>query len=121
MITTEPFAVSGEENAAMFSDRARISAILESPEGKRNPTLANELALHTTLSAEMSKSILSKAPADNPYLAAMNSQGPIEGLGGTAATADFQPQDPKAARLKEISENVAMLNRAKGYTTKVQG
>lgn len=122
MKTTEPLAaVSGEENAAMFNDRARILEILESPEGKRNPALANRLALHTTLDAEIAKSILSEAPADNPYIASMNAHGPINELRGTVSVADFQPEDPKAARLKEIKGSMAAFNREKGYTPKAQG
>lgn len=121
MKTTETLAaVSGEENAAIFSDRARIRGILESPEGRRNPALANELALHTSLDVDTAKSILSKAPADNPYTAAMNVQGPIGGLGGTAATATFD-NDPKAARKQEIAESMTRFNLEKGYTSKVQG
>ncbi|MEW6395295.1 MAG: hypothetical protein AB1582_12160 [Pseudomonadota bacterium] len=112
-MTIEPIAaVSGETNAAAFSERARISAILESPEGKRNPELAAELALRSPLDVENAKSILAKAPTANPYVAAMNEQGPIDGLGGTTATVDFQPEDPKAARLEEIKKNMAAFNAA---------
>jgi hypothetical protein len=107
--TTKIAAVSGDDNAAVLSERMRISAILESVEGKRNPELASELALRTSLDIGQARGILAKAPAANPYIAAMNREGPIDGLGSSAATADFS-NDPKAARLKEIGISVANFN-----------
>jgi hypothetical protein len=110
----KPAATSGELNAAVLSERLRVSAILESPEGKRNPGLATELALRTALDVESAKAILAQAPAANPYLAAMDHEGPI---GLSAATADFT-NDPKAARMKEIEETMASFNAVNGYTPK---
>jgi hypothetical protein len=107
--TTKLPAVSGDSNASVLSERMRISAILESPEGKRNPELASELALRTSLDIGTARGILSKAPAANPYIAAANRECPIDGLGSSAATADFS-NDPKAARLKEIEISVANFN-----------
>ena len=43
--TTKLAAVSGDTNAAVLSERMRVSAILESVEGKKNPGMAQELAL----------------------------------------------------------------------------
>jgi hypothetical protein len=105
-------AVSGDTNASVLSERMRISGILESPEGRRNPELASELALRTSLDIGQARGILAKAPAANPYLAAMQLQGPIDGLGSSAATADFS-SDPRAARLKEIEVSVAAFNNEK--------
>jgi hypothetical protein len=111
-------AVSGDTNAAVLSERMRVAAILESPEGKRNPGMAAELALRTSLDVETAKSILGQAPAANPYLAAMDREGPI---GLSAATADFAPADAKAERLKEIAEGVAAFNASRGFATPKAG
>lgn len=102
----KPAAVTGDDNAAVASERLRISAILESAEGKRNPTMAQKLALYSPLDAETAKNILASAPAANPYLAAMDREGPI---GLNAPVADFA-NDPKAARLKEIEQAVRLSN-----------
>lgn len=113
MAIKKPAAVSGDTNAAVLSERMRVSAILESPEGKMNPELAAELALRTALDVDSAKAILGRAPAANPYLAAMDREGPI---GLSAATADFS-NDPKAARLKEIEQSVGNFNAEKGYVS----
>jgi len=114
----KPAAVSSDDNAAIVSERLRISAILESAEGKRNPAMAQKLALFSALDAETAKDILASAPAANPYLAAMEQQGPI---GLNAPVADFS-NDPKAARLKEIEEMGARMRaerrRAEGRPVK---
>src|ERR1700733_13436050 len=96
--TTNLAAVSGDTNAAVLSERLRVSAILESAEGKRNPAMAQELALRSSLDVDTARAILGKAPASNPYLAAMQTQGPInlgDGIGANVATF---VNDPKAAR-----------------------
>jgi hypothetical protein len=77
MTNKTPAATSGRTNSAVLSERLRISAILESPEGRRNPGMAAEFALRTALDADTAKALLSQAPAANPYLAAMDAQGPI--------------------------------------------
>jgi hypothetical protein len=112
MTTQLPAAVSGDINASVLSERMRVSQIIESPEGRKNPELAAELALRTPLDAEAARALLARAPASNPYLAAMNREGPVS---IDAATADFT-NDPKAARLKEISEGVKAFNASRGYT-----
>jgi hypothetical protein len=110
--TTKPAAVDGAVNAAVLSERMRVSAILESREGRRNPAMANELALRTALDVETARSILARAPAANPFTEAMNHQGPInlgEGIGANVAT--FNGADnAKAARLKEIEVSVEAFN-----------
>ncbi|MDI4236801.1 hypothetical protein OZ411_28720 [Bradyrhizobium sp. Arg237L] len=110
--------MSGDDNAAIASERLRIAAILESPEGKRNPAMAQKLALYSALDADAARGILAEAPAANPYLQAMDAQGPI---GLSAATLDVS-NDPKAARLKEIETNMAAFNserrRAQGLPAK---
>jgi hypothetical protein len=115
-MTKTPAATSGRSNASvLLSERLRISEILESLEGRRNPAMAAEFALRTPLDALTAKALLAQAPAANPYLAAMDAQGPI---GLTAATADFSPADPKEARRKELAESMKAFNAARGFTPK---
>lgn len=111
MKTEEIVAASGETNSAVMADRMRVAAIIESPLGKRNPAMATKLALYTSLDTETALSILADAPPANPYTAAMDQLGPT-GVNG-AKPADFSAPDPKAARLKEISVNVAAFNAAR--------
>jgi hypothetical protein len=106
-IKTDIPAVSGDDNAAIASERLRISSILESPEGQRNPKMAQKLALYSSLDVETAKSILADAPAANPYLAAMDKEG---ATGISAASSGGLNTDPKTARLAEIAESVKALN-----------
>jgi len=110
----KPDPVSGEVNAAIAGERARISAIIESPEGKRNPELAAELALRSSLDPESAKGILGKSPAQNPYLQAMSLQGKVD----IDATAVGMSDDPKAARLAEIAGSMKAFNASRGYKSK---
>jgi hypothetical protein len=103
--------VSGDTNSAVISERLRVAAIIESPEGKRNPALANELAFRASLDAETAKAILAHAPAANPYLAAMSAEGPL-GVGADLAEIGG---DPKAARLKELAASMEAFNASAGY------
>ncbi|MGY0573557.1 hypothetical protein ACTGJ9_022800 [Bradyrhizobium sp. RDM12] len=41
--------VAASENAAIAAERLRVAAILESAEGKRNPAMAQKLALYSVL------------------------------------------------------------------------
>lgn len=110
-MTKTPAATSGRSNASvLLSERLRVSAIIESSEGRLNPSLAAELALRSSLDADSARAILGKAPAANPYLQAMDAQGPI---GLSAATADFSPADPKEARRKELAESMKAFNAAR--------
>jgi hypothetical protein len=112
-------AVAGEANAAVIAERIRISSILESPEGRRNVPLAQELALRSSIDVETARSILSKAPSDNPYISAMNREAVID-VGGMAAT-DLGG-DKRAARLKEIEGSMEAFNADRyGKTTKRKG
>ncbi|MDA9498434.1 hypothetical protein [Bradyrhizobium sp. CCBAU 11357] len=101
--------VSGDRNAAIAAERLRIAAILESPEGKRNPAMAQKLALGSVLDAETARSILAEAPAANPYLAAADRECPI---GLSASTVDIAA-DPKAARLAEIKVGMNAFNASR--------
>lgn len=115
---TKLAAVSGDTNAAVLSERLRVSAILESAEGKRNPALAQELALRSSLDAETARNILGKAPASNPYLDAMDRQGPLNIGEGIGANVETFNSDPRAARLKEIEVSVAAFNADKNGTAR---
>lgn len=119
--TTKLAAVSGDTNKAVLSERMRVSTILESAEGKRNPAMAQELALRSSLDVDTARAILGKAPAANPYIEAMNQQGPINLGDGIGATVETFTNDPKAARLKEIEGSMKHFNEANGYTTKKSG
>jgi hypothetical protein len=116
--TTKLAAVSGDTNAAVLSERLRVSAILESAEGRRNPNMANQLALRTTLDAETARGILAQSPSSNPYLDAAALQCPInlgDGIGATVQT--FNSADnAKAARLKEIEISMQAFNADKNGT-----
>lgn len=105
--------VSGEANAAAVSERARISAILESVEAKRNPEMAQEFALRTPLSADQAKALLAKAPAANPYLAAMAKEGPV---GIEANAPNFTEGDAMEARKEEIRLNAIAFNNERRKT-----
>lgn len=107
----KPVVVTGEENAAITSERMRITGILTSAEGRRNPVLALEMA-ESGLDVETAKRLLAKAPAANPYLQAMDREGPT-GIGTAAVEIS---SDPRAARLKELEVSVAAFNAEKGWT-----
>lgn len=116
--TTKLAAVSGDTNAAVLSERLRVSAILESAEGKRNPAMAQELALRTALDAETARSILARAPAANPFTEAMSRLGPINIGEGIGANVETFVTDPRAARLKEIDGSMAAFNASNNGTTR---
>ncbi len=116
--TTKLAAVSGDTNAAVLSERLRVSAILESAEGKRNPAMAQELALRTALDAETARSILARAPAANPFTEAMSRLGPINIGDGIGANVETFNSDPRAARLKEIEGSMAAFNADKHGTAR---
>jgi hypothetical protein len=107
--TRRPAVVSGDANAAALSERVRISAIIESAEGKRNPAMAAELALRTSLDVEQAKAILARSPIENPYVLALQKEGPI---GIETQPVNFA-EDAKAARLKEIGNVTAAINAAR--------
>src|SRR3954470_19133995 len=109
----KPVVVTGEENAAIASERLRITGIIMSAEGRRNPELALEMA-ESGLDVETAKRLLAKAPPANPYIAAMDREGQI---GLSAAPVDIT-DDPKSARMREIQASAASFNVEKGWTKK---
>jgi hypothetical protein len=118
MTKTKLAAVSGDTNAAVMSERLRVAAILESAEGRRNPRMAQHLALRSTLDAETARSILAESPSSNPYLDAMSIQGPINIGEGIGANVETFRNDPRAARLKEIEESMKAFNADKNGTAR---
>ncbi len=68
--------------------------------------MAQKLALYSVLDAETAKSILADAPAANPYLQAMDREGPI----GLQATTIDVSNDPVAARREEIKQTARAFN-----------
>jgi hypothetical protein len=116
--TTKLAAVSGDTNAAVLSERMRVSAILESAEGRRNPKMAQHLALRSTLDAETARSILAESPSANPYLDAMSRLGPINIGDGIGTHVETFNSDPRAARLKEIEGSMKAFNADKNGTAR---
>ena len=63
------------EAEIIASERLRVAAIMESPEGQGRPKSALKLALYSDLSAEMAKDLLTGMPVESAFLAAMRAQG----------------------------------------------
>jgi hypothetical protein len=116
MTKTKLAAVSGDTNAAVLSERLRVSAILESVEGKKNPGMAQELALRSSLDVETARRILAQAPAANPFTEAMSRLGPINIGDGIGTNVETFNSDPRAARLKEIEGSMQAFNADKNGT-----
>jgi len=110
----------GNVVAALATERARISAILESDAGKARPSLAVKLALHSTLDADTALNILTSSQPEKPYFeSAMEREGGTGVNAGGAFAAAGSRGDPKAARLAEINGALAHYNQVKGYTVNV--
>jgi hypothetical protein len=116
--TNKAAAVAGDLNAAVLSERLRVSAILESAEGKRNPAMAQELALRSSLDVDTARAILGKAPAANPFTEAMSRLGPINIGDGIGSNLESFVNDPRAARLKEIEVSVKAFNDSNNGSTR---
>lgn len=106
--------IPGALSAALAVERLRISSIMESPEGLRNPDAARQLALHSTMEVASAISFLKTVPASNPYLTAMEAHGPID-IGGPSLGAPIST-DARAARLEELKGATDHYNETKGYT-----
>jgi hypothetical protein len=96
----------------MAEDRHRISTILESPEGLRNPAMARRLAIERGMDARDAIELLKSAPAANPYLAAMDAQGAI-GIGAPATASGLS--DPRDLKRAEIAASMAIFNSVQGH------
>lgn len=91
----------------MLMERARISAILESPEGLANPKAARELALRQNIESETAIELLRTvgASVDNSFSAAFESAMKQHGVVGIAPIGEGSQAvggDPKAQRLAEL-------------------
>jgi len=95
------------------AERQRIMAILESPEGLKNPEAARKMAFAGML-PDQARDILAGLPAANPYLAALDREA-ATGISPGHSGDVFAAADPKAERLKEIKKNVGAFAEAKGY------
>lgn len=97
-------------NEHILTERQRIEAILNNPEGKKRPESAKQLAFDTNMSPEAAAAFLAKLPAEKAASSietAMAEVGPL-GIrsahmgGGHASTGDA-----KADRLAEMRRNLA--------------
>jgi len=106
---------------AVMRDRVRVSTILDSAEGKRNPTLARELALQRGMGADAAVSLLAMVPgnenplaaAGNPYLQALDKECAID-LGAPVVSA----LNTREARKAELQKAGRQLSLDRGYSTR---
>jgi hypothetical protein len=100
---------------AVIEDRARIAAIMESPEGKRSPKAALKLALYSGLSVEMSLDLLRDLPKETSgFEAAMEREGKIGLAGPLGGAAELTPKEQRLAELRQAGTQRAL---AHGYIT----
>lgn len=106
----------------VMEERARIAAILESPEGKRNPSAAMEFALRSDMKPDQANAILGQLPAANPYLEAMKAEviGIMPGSTTAEALGMTTEGGAKEARLAELQQAANSVNTAKGYRRKTR-
>ncbi len=104
-------------NEILVAERARIAAIVESPEGKRHPKSALKLALYSGMSADMAKDMLKDLPVESVFVEAMDREG---ATGLTSPLGGVAPGSPKEARLAELRQAGAANNYARGYITAEQ-
>ena len=103
------------EAQIIAGERLRILSIVESAEGQRAPKSAFKLAVNSNLSVAMAVDMLKGFPAENPFMEAMQSEGPM-GLGGNFASADkFVSGDPKELRKAELALAATAHNASRGY------
>lgn len=93
--TTDQAALDKAASDARVAERARMSGILNCEEAKGRETMANHIAMNTTMSVDDAKQMLAAAPkaaattaaapAPNPFQQAMNAGGtPAVGADGSA-------------------------------------
>jgi hypothetical protein len=100
-------------NNDIIADRARIAAIMESPEGKRSPRAALKLALYSGLSADMALDLLKDLPKETSgFEAAMAAEGPIGLAGPQGGAAALTGRE---ARLAELAQTGKAHAVARGY------
>ena len=101
-------------SAAVATERGRIFAIVNSPEGRSRRDAALQLALSSDLPMQTAIELLAKMPEEtsSKFLAAM--EGEAISFNGNVGSAN-NASDPKAARLADIKAATAHLNQLKGY------
>ncbi len=120
-----PAAESGGEDddddeemraAGARAERARISAILNSPAAGANLPAALEIALNTDMPAAQATALLGKLGASKPGLAARMASQPNRPLGDTPGTDGAAAVDPMAAARAQAEANHATVRRLRGET-----
>lgn len=103
----KPAAKATSVENLLAAERLRVSAILESMEGKARPTLAAALALRSGMSTDEALAILKTAAPERHASAAESFAHALqaEAIGLTVLGAG-PTGDPKEARLREIRANV---------------
>ena len=97
--------VSAIANETLLGERMRIAAIIESAEGILRPETARKLALHSSLDVTSAVELLRTIPAANPYLLAMQKEGPV-GVDSLSGATPNSAADKKQKRIEEIRRNV---------------
>ncbi|MGA2494257.1 MAG: hypothetical protein ABSF67_15145 [Roseiarcus sp.] len=93
----------------LAAERMRVSAILESEEGRKRPALAMELALRSPMSVDAATALLSKAAVESRNASAAEAFAralSAEAIGVTSLGADTIGGDVKEKRIAEIKRNV---------------
>ena len=88
----------------LINERLRVSSILESPEGLSRPKAARQIALRSTMDTESAIDMLRTIPIDNPYIAAMDREGPVN-VNAMGANPSITG-DRKSKRIAEIRANI---------------
>ena len=102
--------VSAATNETLLGERLRIAAIIESAEGVLRPEVARKLALHSSMDSVSAVELMKSVPVANPYLAAMNIEGPVS-INSFSTAEPNTPEGKKEKRLREIRENIKPLPR----------
>lgn len=96
----------------LSAERLRVAAILESPEGLRNPEAARKMVMMGFL-PDQAKELLAGLPPANPYLAALDKEAAF--AISPHHSADVFSSDPKEKRKQEIAANALSYAKAQGY------
>lgn len=111
-LSTTPRSMKAETATAVAGERARISAILESPEAKGREGTALRLALHSDMEVAEAIDLLATTPkSENPFVSYMDKVG----HSGLPAQSGPVPNNERAQRTAEIAAAAAHVKRARGY------
>jgi hypothetical protein len=106
--------VTGNVNAALAADRARIDAIVNSQEGLSRPKAALQLALRSSMGVNEAREFLALGPSESPYFESAMANESIN-LGGQSVGKSVGG-DARAARLAEISVSMKHFNSTRGHS-----